>query len=207
VTGEWLRASARAGKPLPCGKYAALRELEQETQRNCPDRGCTGYDTDDEGEGETSGRSSRCQGCMCKYGGVEYSVSVPTQSPSSPMQLVSSTPPTSPSSIRVPRTSTTTNLVPPHPLPPTPFERLNHKSQYTVQRASPLTCVNQSLVEELDIVRRSRYLEGRERSALSYARAGSAIKGELYRRLIALFFYLPTRRNSLSGQDKILVPN
>jgi DNA polymerase IV len=72
-----------------------------------------------------------------------------------------------------------THLLPPCPLPPTAFDGLRHDARYASQRASPLVCVNQTLVEALDVVRRSRHLEGEERSALSYARAISVIKGTL----------------------------
>lgn len=48
---------------------------------------------------------------------------------------------------------------------------LDFTSRYSCQRASPLFCPNQNLVEELDIIRRSRTLEGEERSMLSYSRA------------------------------------
>jgi DNA polymerase mu len=47
----------------------------------------------------------------------------------------------------------------------------SHTSRYSCCRASPLTCPNQGLVAELDVIRRSRTLEGEERSALSYQRA------------------------------------
>ena len=50
-------------------------------------------------------------------------------------------------------------------------------SRYACQRASPLVCPNQALVRELDVIRRSRALEGEERSSLSYQRAASVIKG------------------------------
>ena len=48
---------------------------------------------------------------------------------------------------------------------------LSHTSRYSCCRASPLVCPNQGLVAELDVIRRSRSLEGEERSALSYQRA------------------------------------
>ncbi|KAJ3748630.1 hypothetical protein DFH05DRAFT_1473480 [Lentinula detonsa] len=37
VTPQWLRDSADSGHLLPCGKYAALGDLYQETVQNCPD--------------------------------------------------------------------------------------------------------------------------------------------------------------------------
>jgi hypothetical protein len=48
---------------------------------------------------------------------------------------------------------------------------LSHTSRYACCRASLLVCPNQGLANELDVVRRSRSLEGEDRSALSYARA------------------------------------
>ncbi|KAG6335491.1 hypothetical protein ID866_3598 [Astraeus odoratus] len=48
---------------------------------------------------------------------------------------------------------------------------LDYASRYSCKRASPLVCPNQDLVQELDIIRRCRNLEGEERSMLSYARA------------------------------------
>ena len=60
-------------------------------------------------------------------------------------------------------------LLPPSK-PPTPVE-LDHTAHFSCSRASPLVCPNQSLCAEFDILRRSRVLEGNERSALSYARA------------------------------------
>jgi DNA polymerase mu len=45
VTPNWLRDSKKAGRPLPCGDYAALPELEEETAENCPDQECPGCDT------------------------------------------------------------------------------------------------------------------------------------------------------------------
>lgn len=48
---------------------------------------------------------------------------------------------------------------------------LSHKARYSCLRSSPLVCPNQSLVNEIDIIRCSRHLEGEERSMLSYSRA------------------------------------
>ncbi|KAI6009829.1 hypothetical protein EDC04DRAFT_2771985, partial [Pisolithus marmoratus] len=48
---------------------------------------------------------------------------------------------------------------------------LDYTSRYSCQRGSPLTCPNQGLVRELDIIRQCRFVEGEERSILSYARA------------------------------------
>lgn len=60
---------------------------------------------------------------------------------------------------------------PDEPIELTDTGSLSHKARYSCLRSSPLVCSNQSLVKELDIIRRSRYLEGEERSMLSYARA------------------------------------
>jgi DNA polymerase mu len=37
VTPQWLRNSVREGRPLPCGDYAALKELHDQTEESCPD--------------------------------------------------------------------------------------------------------------------------------------------------------------------------
>ncbi|KAJ3514756.1 hypothetical protein NLJ89_g2187 [Agrocybe chaxingu] len=52
----------------------------------------------------------------------------------------------------------------------------NWKSRYACMRASPLVCVNQPLAEELDVLRRSRELEGLRVNALSYERSVAIIK-------------------------------
>ncbi|KAH6913918.1 DNA polymerase mu [Coprinopsis sp. MPI-PUGE-AT-0042] len=39
VTPDWLKDSVSAGKPLSCGKYAAIKELEEQTNENCPNHG------------------------------------------------------------------------------------------------------------------------------------------------------------------------
>lgn len=53
----------------------------------------------------------------------------------------------------------------------TDLAALNYLSHFCCQRPSQLTCPNQALVKELDIIRRARFVEGEERSMLSYARA------------------------------------
>jgi DNA polymerase IV len=60
----------------------------------------------------------------------------------------------------------------------TDLSKLRPDSSTACQRACPLTCVNQGLVEALDIIRQNRYLEGEARSELSYMRAIGVIKGE-----------------------------
>ncbi|KAJ3877929.1 DNA polymerase mu [Lentinula edodes] len=37
VTPQWLRDSVESGQLLPCGRYAALGDLYEETVKNCPD--------------------------------------------------------------------------------------------------------------------------------------------------------------------------
>lgn len=61
--------------------------------------------------------------------------------------------------------------VPDEPIEITDMALLSHKARYSCLRSSPLVCSNQSLVKEIEIIRRSRYLEGEERSMLSYSRA------------------------------------
>ncbi|KAG2043799.1 hypothetical protein BDR03DRAFT_989452 [Suillus americanus] len=53
----------------------------------------------------------------------------------------------------------------------TEVESLSHNAKYSCLRPSPLVCPNQSLVKEIDIIRRGRNIEGEERSMLSYSRA------------------------------------
>ncbi|KAG0702866.1 hypothetical protein DFH29DRAFT_804345 [Suillus ampliporus] len=60
---------------------------------------------------------------------------------------------------------------PDEPTDATEAESLSHNAKYSCLRASPLICPNQSLVKEIDIIRRSRHVEGEERSMLSYSRA------------------------------------
>ena len=57
------------------------------------------------------------------------------------------------------------------PLKPPSAVELDHTAHFCCSRASPLVCPNQSLCAEFDVLRRSRVLDGNERSALSYARA------------------------------------
>ncbi|KAJ6631595.1 hypothetical protein B0H10DRAFT_1772340 [Mycena sp. CBHHK59/15] len=54
-----------------------------------------------------------------------------------------------------------------------PFESHNahYSSRYACLRLCPLVCPNQGLVQQLGILRRSRELEGKDTSALSYERA------------------------------------
>jgi len=57
------------------------------------------------------------------------------------------------------------------PVDITETESLSHKARYCCLRSSPLVCPNHNLVNEIDIIRLSRHLEGEERSMLGYARA------------------------------------
>ncbi|KAI0062418.1 Nucleotidyltransferase [Artomyces pyxidatus] len=68
------------------------------------------------------------------------------------------------------------NLLPPRTFPKTDLAKLDHTARFSCARASPLTCLNQGLCNELDVMRRLRELEGEERSALSYRRAVASIK-------------------------------
>ncbi|KAL1745039.1 hypothetical protein HDZ31DRAFT_37285 [Schizophyllum fasciatum] len=51
VTPEWLTKSVEAGELLPCGKFAALRELHDHTVQHCPDDG-------DDGDSNTAASAS-----------------------------------------------------------------------------------------------------------------------------------------------------
>ncbi|KAG2159155.1 uncharacterized protein EDB93DRAFT_1237870 [Suillus bovinus] len=57
------------------------------------------------------------------------------------------------------------------PMDATEVELLSYNAKYSCLRPSPLVCPNQSLVEEIDVIRQSRNVEGEERSILSYSRA------------------------------------
>lgn len=77
---------------------------------------------------------------------------------------------------------------------------MNHLSRFCCQRSSQLTCSNQALVEELDIIRRARFFEGEERSMLSYARAIAVSVIVLPCRLTVTLLFRPSkvgRRTSL----------
>ncbi|KAI5986846.1 hypothetical protein EDD15DRAFT_2174383 [Pisolithus albus] len=121
VSAEWLQNSVRSGFLLPCGDYAALRDLREETERWCPDKN----------QGDAV-------------------------APEQP-ELARLQPPL----FRDPEET----------LDPRDAAALDYTSRYSCQRGSPLTCPNQGLVRELDIIRRCRFVEGEERSMLSYARA------------------------------------
>ena len=54
---------------------------------------------------------------------------------------------------------------------PRPKNNIRHTSRFACCRASPLICPNPGLIAELAVIRRSRDLEGEDRSALSYSRA------------------------------------
>lgn len=49
-------------------------------------------------------------------------------------------------------------------------------ARWACQRPSPLVCINQDLANELDVIRKQRWLIGDVQSALSYQRAISAVK-------------------------------
>ncbi|KAI9068611.1 Nucleotidyltransferase [Trametes sanguinea] len=165
VTPEWLRDSVKNGSALPCGQYIAIEDLHESTVKHCPD--------------------CNCKPCGCSEGS---SIATPTSPPRGARAHLPS-PPASPATstshqhyrhqaqetekapIPIPE-----NLLPPDPPIPTNLQKLDYMSRYACQRASPLVCPNQDLVRELDIIRRSRALEGEERSALSYQRALSIIK-------------------------------
>lgn len=96
--------------------------------------------------------------------------------PSSPRNRLSTRLDTKVSNTK-PSVPTPENLLPANPPILTNLEKLDYTSRYACRRPSPLVCPNQALVRELDIIRQSRMLECEERSALSYQRALSVIKG------------------------------
>lgn len=161
VTPSWLRDSVAEGKPLPCDAYVAFPDLRDETVKNCP--------------------SCKKRPCLCEDTDFREDGSLSQGYPSPPSSTVSSTVVAS-TSISLPQKTPPSSSVPENLLAPlkpiaTNVDKLSWRSRYACQRASPLICPNQALAVELDIIRRSRALEGEERSALSYARAISAIKG------------------------------
>ncbi|KAJ7782666.1 DNA polymerase mu, partial [Mycena metata] len=117
VTPDWLRDSVRQRTILPCGDYAALRELKKTTVEHCPDSDC------DEDSDHASPPSARSES-------EEH------------IELT----------------------------------KAHYTSRYACLRPCPLICPNQQLVQQLGVIRRSRELEGKDTSALSYDRAISLLK-------------------------------
>jgi hypothetical protein len=113
VTPQWLIDSVEHGKPLPCGDYVALKELQNAAVENGPEAENPGLGS--------SKLSLTALGSPGSHAGNSIS--------------------------------------------------LSHTSKFACSRASPLLCPNQALVTELDVLRRSRELEGEDIRALSYARA------------------------------------
>ncbi|KAL1756325.1 hypothetical protein FB107DRAFT_211622 [Schizophyllum commune] len=141
VTPDWLTESVEANELLPCGDFAALRELHDQTVKHCPG--------DDEGActAPTSAASTF---------GMHASTSASTSA-------------TKPSAAATSASGSLINLHPPthEPAP----VNLDYRSRYACCRASPLVCPNQGLVTRLAIIRRSRELEDDRISALSYDHA------------------------------------
>ncbi|KAN0081305.1 hypothetical protein V8E55_008929 [Tylopilus felleus] len=143
VTPDWLMESVQSGTIQPCGKYAALGDIRDETDST-----------------------------------AKRGTPAPTESsPNNLGQLPVFTDPEA--SVRE-----------------ADLAALNHFSSFSCQRASPLTCPNQALVEELDIIRRARLYEGEERSMMSYARA-IAVSSMTSRNEIAKLPYLGTKLTSM----------
>lgn len=188
VTPAWLRDSVAEGKALPCEGYIAVQDLRDETIKNCPGCDKTSCECEDTDMSETGlesdypspPRSSasallstlppegvRGQKAELKYLPPESSLqSLKAAGESSPPRATNSLP---------------EHLLPPSPPVPTNLALLTNNSNYACQRASPMVCPNQALAAELDIIKRSRALEGEDRSALSYSRAISVIKAHPYR--------------------------
>lgn len=135
VTPDWLRDSAKAGKPMPCGDYVALHDLHDTSVINCPDsESCTGCD--------------KCRTSSDANQSIETSVVLQEHDEKHETYII----------------ETEQSMLP-------TSSNLSHIAHYAVERASPLVCLNQDLVKELSIIRKSRELEGEDRSALSYQRA------------------------------------
>ncbi|KAI0785852.1 Nucleotidyltransferase [Abortiporus biennis] len=187
VTPTWLRDSIQAGHALPCEPYVAIQDLRQSTLENCPDCKkkvceCPESDATDKSSTYPSPISS-----------VNASPEVPAATKTSKLKGKEKERPTT---VPIPQ-----YLLPPDPPIPTNTTKLSYKAKYACQRASPLTCLNQGLALELDIIKRSRALEGEDRSALSYSRAISVIKAYLNRitsrRQVEKLPYLGTKILSL----------
>lgn len=122
----------KANKPLPCGDFAAIKELHDDTVEHCP-HDCGQEDSED-------------------------------------IQLLS--PPASQSSASSSEEGDINNgFIPPIVKPTEPKVITNWRGRYACQRASPLVCLNQKLAEELQVLCRSRELEGLGINALAYERA------------------------------------
>ncbi|KAH9915905.1 Nucleotidyltransferase [Fomitopsis serialis] len=158
VTPQWLRDCVKQNKVLPCVDYAAIQELRTETEKNCPE----------------------CNLAPCLCGDSDSEVETPSNQPASskhrPTKAGLEETQESDMHAKIPA-----RLLHPDPSIPTPLDKLNYASRYACRRASPLTCPNQELVRELDIVHRSRAMESEERNALSYQRAISVIKAYPHR--------------------------
>ena len=154
MTPKWLRDSVDAGRPLACEDFVVVRDLQVSTVENCPNCSSEHCVCSDSTTTQASAPSSS-----------KFRLSLSDIRPTSP--IYSSDPPT--------------YLLPPSPPLDTNLEKLEYTSRYACRRASPSICLNQDLVRELNIIRQSRSLEGEERSALSYERAASVIKGTLER--------------------------
>lgn len=169
-----------AAKPLKCEPYVAVPDLREETVQNCPicDKEiceCEDTDVDDDDDVRPEAAYPSPPASTSSAPATSPPPSPPRRKPG-PLQKTPNDEPMPLSSSQV------VNPVPEYLLPPSPpiqtnLSRLDYKSKYACQRASPLVCPNQALAVELDIIKRSRALEGEERSALSYSRAISAVKG------------------------------
>lgn len=177
-----------SGEALLCEPYVALLDLREQTIRNCPTcdkEPCQCEDTDIEEVGHEDGYPSP----PASAGSVSHTTPSPERQrlhktkADFHMRDINSKLKLSKAEVELP---VSTYSIPEHLLPPprsipTDTSRLNHASKYACQRASLLVCPNQALATELDIIKRSRALEGEERSALSYSRAISVVKGGLTR--------------------------
>ncbi|TFK51026.1 Nucleotidyltransferase [Heliocybe sulcata] len=190
VNPDWIRDSVKQGEAQPCGDYAALEDLHDETVENCPDS-----QEQEQGQSETgptmstepdpnqlpsppSSPSATPQRKWRRPKKGEYKVSGKSSTSGKSSKLSKSPP----SSSIIPTASRTSiphgleYLLPPDPPIPTDLSKFDWKAKYACCRVSPLVCPNQGLCDELNIIRKSREVEGEGRSELSYQRAISAIK-------------------------------
>ncbi|EPQ55117.1 Nucleotidyltransferase [Gloeophyllum trabeum ATCC 11539] len=192
VKPDWIRDSVSRGEAQPCGDYAALEDLHDETVKNCSDkdRESSAEPEDDEAgpsrqsepsqtqlPSPPSSPSSDADGTTKRLSKVSLKDTSSSPHPKKPVSSVS----TQPTASRASTVNVPAYLLPPDFPIPTNLAKLSYMSRYACCRASPLVCPNQGLCNELNIIRKSREVEGEDRSALSYERAISVIKAYLNR--------------------------
>ena len=143
---DWLRYSISEGHALPCGKYAALEDLVDETILHCPD-------------------GDDCTGCeKCKRKRERPSTS--SRKSLSPPPIIDARKHRTPPYDTI---SPTGVSLKPYNAPTS--SEAKYDAHYACERAAPLVCPNEDLVKALAVIKKSRELESEGRSQLSYQRA------------------------------------